>query len=194
MLHAHKITIMILTIQTNRCQQTAKTQVRLLLNIKIFNGSRWPNTYPSKGIFNLHLTTIMDSFSCIHFLRKLYLNFQMHYYINIMLKYLHFKVKTWQFGFYLRRWHWNVWRKNVETFGGKASKTFGGKWHKNQTWLLQNWRVTSKWHPDIMHESHVTITICKTTFPSPGRVHRNSCQVCKKKSSLIRIYTVDTLL
>ena len=33
-----------------------------------------PNSYPSDGIFNLHRRTIMDSFSCIFFLRQLHLS------------------------------------------------------------------------------------------------------------------------
>ena len=33
-----------------------------------------PNSYPSDGIFNLHLTTIKDSFSCIFVLRQLHLD------------------------------------------------------------------------------------------------------------------------
>ena len=42
--------------------------------------------------------------------------------------------------------------------------------------------MTSKhqnYHPDVMHESRLTPP-CKATFPSPGRVHRNSGRVCKK--------------
>ena len=34
--------------------------------------------------------------------------------------------------------------------------------------------MTSKRRPDVMHE---------TTFPSPGRIHGNSGQVCKKEQS-----------
>ena len=33
-----------------------------------------PNSYPSDEIFNLHRRTIMDSFSCILFLRQLHLD------------------------------------------------------------------------------------------------------------------------
>ena len=48
-----------------------------------------PNSYPSDEIFNSHRRTIMDSFSCIHFLRKLYINFDMRYsYIAINIKWL----------------------------------------------------------------------------------------------------------
>ena len=43
---------------------------------------------PSDGVFNSHRTTIMDSFSCIRFLRKLFVNFHMRYYINIALQHL----------------------------------------------------------------------------------------------------------
>ena len=81
-----------------------------------------PNSYPSDGIFNSHLTTIMDSFSCIHFLRKLYLNFYMRYYINITLKCLHFRSRHDRFGFYLLRWRWNIWRKMTSKSDVMTSK------------------------------------------------------------------------
>ena len=48
---------------------------------------------PSDGIFSSHWTTIVDSFSCILFLRLWHLNFYMRYFINIMLKYPHFQSK-----------------------------------------------------------------------------------------------------
>ena len=70
------------------------------------------------------------------------------------------------------------------------------KWHQNH-------------HTDIMHKNHLT-PLCKTIFPSPGRVLGNSGRVCKKspvytcidfyriyhktpKSSDSRIFTVITL-
>ena len=37
-------------------------------------------------------------------------------------------------------------------------------------------------HPDVMHESQLTPP-CKTTFPSPDRLHGNSGRVCKKQNS-----------
>ena len=90
--------------------------------IRIFNGCEvriensitkvtvW-NSYLSDGIFNSHRRTIMDSFSCLHFHRKLYLNFHMRYYINITLNCLHFRSRHDRFGFYLWRWRRNIWRK-----------------------------------------------------------------------------------
>ena len=69
--------------------------LRCFENIRIFNGCEvliekipslgvtvrhheaclvMPNSYPSDGIFNLHRRTIMDSFSCIFFLRQLHLD------------------------------------------------------------------------------------------------------------------------
>ena len=45
-----------------------------------------PNSYPSDGIFNLHRRTIMDSFSCILFLRQLHLDLNMCCFINFTLK------------------------------------------------------------------------------------------------------------
>ena len=110
---------------------------RSLQNIRIFNGCEvqiensvtrvtvrhheacrvMPNSYPSDGIFNLHWRTIMDSFPCIYFLRKLYLNFHMRYYINITLKYLHFRSR--------RIGSVSIYDIDVETFGRK--------WHQNLT-------------------------------------------------------------
>ena len=70
-----------------------------------------PNSYWSDRTFNSHRWTILVSFSCIFFLRTLYLNFHMHYCINITLKYLHFRSRHDWFGFYLWCWRWNVWRQ-----------------------------------------------------------------------------------
>ena len=128
-----------------------------------------PNSYPSDGIFNSHRRTIMDSFPWIHFLRKLYLKFHMRCYINTTMNYLLFRSRHDQFGFCLKRWRRNVWRKMTA----------------NWTWWRQKWRVTSKSHPDVMLESCLTpLLTCKTTFPSSGRVYGNSCRVCKKNDVL----------
>ena len=75
-----------------------------------------PNSYTYDGIFNSHRRTTMDYFSCIRFLRKVYLNFHMRCYINTTLKYLHFKSRHDRFGFFLRRWRRNVWRKMASNF------------------------------------------------------------------------------
>ena len=112
-----------------------------------------PNIYPNDGIFNSHRRTIMDSFSWIHFLRKLYLNFHMHCYINTTLKYLYFRSRHDRFGFYLRHWRWNVWRKMMS---------------KSDVMM-------SNWHPDIMHKCCLTplppsIPPRVIKFPSPGHV------------------------
>ena len=69
-----------------------------------------PNSYPSDGIFNSHRRTIMDSFSCILFLRQLHLDLNMCCFINFTLKQLHFSRKVW-YGSSLIRWRRNVWRK-----------------------------------------------------------------------------------
>ena len=45
-----------------------------------------PNSYWSDGIFNLHQRTIMDSFSCIHFLQPLHLDLNMCCFIDFALK------------------------------------------------------------------------------------------------------------
>ena len=70
-----------------------------LTTIRIFNGCevliensvsrvtvRHHEAYPSDGIFNLHRRTIMDSFSCILFLRQLHLDLNMRRFINFALK------------------------------------------------------------------------------------------------------------
>ena len=51
-----------------------------------------PNSYPSDGIFNLYWRTIMDSFSCILFLRQLYLDLNICCIINFTLKWQHFLI------------------------------------------------------------------------------------------------------
>ena len=40
-------------------------------------------------------------------------------------------------------------------------------------------------HPDVMH--HIYNPSCKTTLPSPGRVHGNSGWVCKKAAFSLQI-------
>ena len=70
-----------------------------------------------------------------------------------------------RFGFYLRRWHREVWRK-------MTSKTYA---------------VTSKlasWRQNVLTRV-VLYPQCKKTFHSPGRVHRNSGRVYKKRFSAI---------
>ena len=52
-----------------------------------------PNSYPSDGIFISHRRTIMDSFSCMLFLRQSHLDLNMCCFINLTLKYLHFSIK-----------------------------------------------------------------------------------------------------
>ena len=65
-----------------------------------------PKSYPEWRNFNSHQTTIIDSFSCIFFLRRLYeivFNLNMRYFINFTLKYVHFRSRNVQFGSYVRR-------------------------------------------------------------------------------------------
>ena len=45
----------------------------------------------------------------------------------------------------------------------------------------QKWRQNR--HTDVMHENLSYTPHCKTTFPSPGRVHGNPGLVCKKRCS-----------
>ena len=123
-----------------------------------------PNNYSTDGIFNSHRKTIMESFSCAHFLRKLYLNFHMHCHINTTLKYLHFRSRHEWFGFYLQRWRRNVWWKMTAKSDVMTSK---------MTCDVKRTPWRHAW------ESSYTPPSCKTTFPSPGRVYGNSCRVCK---------------
>ena len=115
--------------------------------IRIFNGcevqiensvtrdncsvSRGLTVIPSDGIFSLHQTAIMDSFSCILFLQ---LSWHMGNFVSFAPKYLHFGSRNIWFGCYLRRWRWNFWQKMT-----------------SQTDIMM-----SKRHPDVMHESCLT--------------------------------------
>ena len=69
----------------------------MTFHLRIFNGcevliensvtrDNCSNSYPHDGIFNLHQTTIIDSFSYILFLWRLYLSLDMCFLINFMLK------------------------------------------------------------------------------------------------------------
>ena len=103
------------------------------------------------GIFNSHRTTIMDSFSCILFLRQLHLSLSMYFLINFMQKYNYIQSRNVWFGSYLRCWRWNVWRKMTL------------KWH-------QTCKLTSQRHnrrPDIIHESRHTPPRVRRHFLAP---------------------------
>ena len=73
----------------------------------------------------------MDSFSFILFLRQSHLGLNMCYFITFTL----IRSRDVQFGFYLRRWRRNVWRR-IDV---------------NMTSIHQKWRQNC--HPDVMHES-----------------------------------------
>ena len=55
------------------------------------------------GIFNMHRTTITDSFSCILYFRRLYFSMNMCYFINFTLKYVYFLSRNVQLSSYLWR-------------------------------------------------------------------------------------------
>ena len=101
----------------------------------------------SDRIFYSHWTTIMDSFSYIFFFRQLHLNFCMHYFITITLKYIHFRSRNVQIGSYLRRICQNVWQKM-----------------KSKPDVM-----TSKRHPDVMDTSHHTTPSVRQHFLAPMR-------------------------
>ena len=86
----------------------------------------------SDGIFKLYQITIIDSFSCIPFLGQWYL----HVSLNVLF-YLFYAKFTVMGSFSLAP------KNNIEV------KTFGGNKQKTDV-------ITSKRHPDIMHESRVT--------------------------------------
>ena len=122
------------------------------------------NSYPSGRIFSLHRRTIMDSFSCVFFLWQLHLDLNMCYFIYYANITTFFDQEKVQYGYSLIRWRWNIWQK--------------------PTW---------KWRQDVKNDVRIPILTsctrvvlhpsCKTTFPSPGRVHGNPGRVCKKKFS-----------
>ena len=98
--------------------------------------------------------TIMDSFSCIHFLWQLHLSLNKHFFfINLTLEYLHLRPRNVQFASYLKHWHWDVSPK-----------------------------MTSQRYPDVKHYS-VWHPPCKMKFPCTGQWCGNSCPVCKKMST-----------
>ena len=91
-------------------------------------------------------------FSCIPFLRRLSLH--TGYFVNFTAKYLNFQSRNIWFGSYFQSWRPKVWQK--------------------MTSKLAPWQKTS-WH-------HARESSCMKGFscPSPGQVHGNSGQVCKK--------------
>ena len=69
-----------------------------------------------------------------------------------------------------------IWIIDVETCGGKLTSTCQ-KWRQKIKIIILTLCTTFILHPS-----------CKTTFPSPGPVHGNSGQVCKKS-----LYLLDAL-
>ena len=71
----------------NTCCFLSILRVPVCKIIRIFNGCEvLIEKCPSDGIFNLHRRTIMDSFSCILFLRQLHLDSNMCCFIYFTLK------------------------------------------------------------------------------------------------------------
>ena len=76
-----------------------------------------PHSYPSDGIFNLHPITIMDSYSCIVFLRHLHIDLNICYFINFTLKITTFLLsRKVRYVFSLIRWRRKVWLKLTWTW------------------------------------------------------------------------------
>ena len=117
-----------------------------------------PNSYPSDGIFNLHRRTIMDSFSCILFLRQLHLDLNMcflyQFYAKITTFFDQEKFSTAPFLYV-----------DVETFGRNRREND----IKNDVKIV----ILTSCTRAVLHHS------CKTTFLSPRQGHRNPGRVCK---------------
>ena len=124
-----------------------------------------PNSYPSDGIFNLHRRTIMDSFSCILFLRQLH---------KIRLEYVLF------YQFYAKITIYFSIKKNSVRF---LSYTLTSK-RLAETDVKMKLRCQKRrQNVKIVILTTCTSRIhhsCKTKFPSPGQVHGNPGRLCKK--------------
>ena len=108
--------------------------------------------------YQIRLTRSIYSFSCTLFLRQFHLNFFMHYFIIIMLKYLHCSEEMFC----------SAPMYDIDV------KTFGEKW-------CQNWYNNVKktpWHHACVVSSYTPR--CKTTFPCTGQSCRNSSRVYKR--------------
>ena len=76
---------------------------------------------------------------------------------------------------------------NQEKFGSAPPlyvnvKTFGGNWLEHDIKRHENDVKTSKRHQNLSYWRHARVILhpsCKTTFSSPGWVHRNSGRLCK---------------
>ena len=139
-----------------------------------------PNSYPSDGIFNLHRRTIMDSFSCILFLRQLHLDLNMCLFHQVYAKITTFfsmKKSSVQLLLYV----------HVETFGGNRlgndAKTSKRRQNVKIVILTSCTRV-------VLHHP------CKTTFRfTDMSTVWVSCKVSEKKgvtSSLHGTHCVHT--
>ena len=119
-----------------------------------------PNSYLSDGIFNLHRRTIMDSFSCIFFLRQLHLDLNMCCFINFKLKSLHFSIK----------------KSTVRLLSYTLTSKRLVETNVNMTPRHQKWCQNR--HTDGMHKSSYTPHV-RWHFLPPIRVNGNPGWVCK---------------
>lgn len=106
--------------------------------IRIFNGCGVQIEYfviPSDGSSSSHRTTTTDSFSCLLFLRQLYLSLDVHYFINFTLTQVCFWSRNIQFSYLWRRARGRLtppgirrkypeWMKISENLVGYARKAF----------------------------------------------------------------------
>ena len=108
------------------------------------------NCYPSDGIFNLHRRTIMDSFSCILFLRQLHLDLNTVY---VLFYQFYARITTFF---------------DQEQFDTAPvlyvdAKTFGRNWHENDVRMS---KVTSN------HQNRQTDVIpLESSYTSHVRQH-----------------------
>ena len=124
-----------------------------------------PNSYPNDGIINLHRRTIMD-FIFLHTLPST-IAFRLEY---VLFYQFYAKISTFF---------------DQEQFGTAPFNTLTSKrlaeTDVKMTSIRQKWCqnikivILTSWSRVILHSS------CKTTFPSPGRVHGNPGRVCKKR-------------
>ena len=145
----------------NGCEVLTENSVtRVTTCIRLHEAARvMPNSYPSDGIFNLHRRTIMESFSCILFLRQLHLELNMWCFYQFCAKITKFSIKKSS----VRLLSYTLTSKRLAENDVKTSK-----WRQNLKIVI----LTSCTRV-VLHTS------CKTTFPSHGRVHGSPGRVCK---------------
>ena len=121
--------------------------------------AEWCRTViPSDISYKSHQTLIMDSCSCILFIRQLRVDLYTSYFINITLKCQYFRSRNVWYSFFLQRWCRSVWWQMTKKNDVMTSKT---PWHDAWESSYTPWR--------------------KTTCPCISQSCGNSCCVCKNR-------------